>query len=213
MAFKFKLIPRQEAFFEMFNRSANAVVQAARLLNDLLTTYEEVDRKVRHLKDIEHSGDEITHEIYDALNRSFVAPFERDDVGRLASALDDVTDWIEEAGRRMYVYGLGPPTTVSQRFGQILVEQAEAIARAVPHLESRKRAATIRSQMVEIHRLENEADALMDEALGGLYTDVHDIQALIKAIQWSHVYEVLEEATDKAEQVSVVFENILVKSG
>ena len=106
MLSRFRLIPQDERFFDWFNRAAQNNLEAAQLLLDLLEHYEDVDRKARHLKDIEHRGDELTHQMFTALNRTFVTPFDREDIGALASALDDVIDWIEEAAGRLRLYQL-----------------------------------------------------------------------------------------------------------
>ena len=96
MLTRLRLIPQDDRFFDLFNRSAENSLEGARLLNDLLINFVDVERKARHLKDIEHTGDEITHEVFRALNRTFVTPLDREDISHLASALDDVIDWMEE---------------------------------------------------------------------------------------------------------------------
>lgn len=209
----FHLIPRQPRFFEMFRRSADNIVKAADALLELLSNYTDVQRKVRRLKDIERVGDEITHEIFNAMNQSFVTPFDRDDIGRLTTSLDDVLDWIEEGSRRLHIYRITEPTTFALRFSQILSEQAMVIARLMPLLEDLTDQRRIREDIVELHRLENEADDLMEEALSQLFVDVNEVPALIVAVQWKDIYEVLEQATDRAEHVGVAVESILVKHG
>ena len=210
---RFQLIPRQPRFFEMFQQSAGNIHQAAESLLDVLLNYTDMERKVRRIKDIEHQGDEITHAIFKALNQSFVTPFDRDDIGNLTTALDDVLDEIEEAARRLRIYRIAEPTPLSVQFAQIILDQAHVVARLIPRLEDLREQREIRDDIVELHRLENEADDLMEEALAGLYTGVTDVPGLIAAVQWKDIYEVLEGATDRAERVGVVVESILVKSG
>jgi uncharacterized protein len=209
---RFRLIPREEKFFELFAQSARAVLAAARTLHELFEDYTDVERKVRRLKDIEHTGDEVTHAIFNALDKSFVAPFDREDIARLAGALDDVTDWIEEAGKRLYVYRIAEPTQLARRFGRVLLEQGECIERVIPLIDEPKQSGRVREQVVELHRLENEADDLMVEALSTLYDGVSDVPALVDAVKWRDIYTVLEEATDKCEHVGVAIESILVKA-
>lgn len=213
MPFHLRLIPRQERFFDMLRRSADNVLAGTKLLLELLDEREDPARKVRALKDVEHAGDEITHEIFAALDRSFVTPLDRDDIARLASALDDVLDWTEDAARRMHAFGLHEPTSLARRFARVLHDQARSICQAVPLLDDRKKMSTLRTEVVEIHRLENEADALMLEALETLYEGLTDVPAVVRALKWGDVYEVLEEATDKAEHVGVALESILIKTG
>src|SRR5438874_13617361 len=120
----FRMIPQEERFFELFNRDADNVLEGAKALLDLMENYTDVDRKARRLKDIEHSGDEITHEIFAALNRTFITPLDREDIGELAEALDDVLDWTEEVSRRMFIYKIDEPTDLSRRFARVIAEQA-----------------------------------------------------------------------------------------
>lgn len=211
MAFNIRLIPRQERFFDMLRRSADNVSAGTKLLLELMDDRVEPERKVRKLKDVEHAGDEITHEIFAALDRSFVTPLDRDDIARLASALDDVLDWTEDAARRMHAFGLLEPTALARRFARVLHDQAQSICRAMPLLGDRKKMRSIRTEVVEIHRLENEADDMMLEALGTLYEGLADVPAVVRALKWADVYEVLEEATDRAEHVGIALESILMK--
>ncbi len=208
---RLRLIPHDERFFELFNRSAENTLEGARLLKSLLDHPEEIERTARHIKDIEHTGDEITHAIFRALNRTFVTPLDREDIGHLASAMDDVIDWIEEAARRFRLYRMGEPTPLARQFGQVILDQAEQIARSVPLLEARKFADDLQQATQEIHRLENEADDLLAEAVATLYDGVTEVPQLVHAIRWGDIYQLLEDATDKAEEVAVVLQNIAVK--
>src|ERR1700704_2009305 len=110
---RLRLIPRDERFFDLFNRSATNTLEGAQVLYELFTNFVDVGRKARHLKDIEHTGDEITHEVFGALNRTFVTPIDREDISNLASALDDVIDWIEEVARRIYLYRIAQPQAIA----------------------------------------------------------------------------------------------------
>ena len=207
-----RLIPRDGRFFELFKRSADNTLEGARLLNEMLEHCDDLDRKALHLKDIEHTGDEITHEIFRALNRTFVTPLDREDISQLASALDDVIDWIEEAARRMRLYHINETTPLAQRFGRVILDQSEQIAKAIPMLGKAKNAEELERATHEIHRLENEGDDLLAEAIAGLYEGVTEVPQLIKAMRWDDIYQLLEDATDKAEEVAVVLQNIAFKN-
>lgn len=210
----FHLIPRDERFFEKLSSSASNVATGAAALLELIERYDEMEPRVRRLREIEHEGDEITHSIFDALNRSFVTPFDRSDIGRLASALDDVIDAIEEAAKRFAVYRVDAPTELARRFASVIDRQGRMIAGAVPLLESlRRREGELRRHIIELHRLENEADELLSEALSGLYDGVTDVGSLVRAVQWKDIYELLEDATDRAEHVGIALEAIVVKNG
>jgi uncharacterized protein len=170
-----------------------------------------VDRKARHLKAVEHTGDEITHEVFRALNRTFVTPIDREDISHLASALDDVIDWIEEVARRIRLYRIDQPTTISRDFGKVILEQCEHIARAVPLLEVRKNIEAMERSTQEVHRLENEGDDLLADAIATLYDGVTEVPQLIRAMRWDDIYQLLEDTTDKAEGVATVLSNIALK--
>jgi len=209
---RLRLIPQNEPFFALFTRAAENVLEGARLLTDMLERpSEELDRKARHLKDIEHAGDEITRAIFDALHRTFVTPLERDDIAGLATALDDVLDWTEEAGRRMRLYHLTEANPVARRFGAIILQQAELIARAAALLERWKDAEELERIGHAIHRLENEGDDELADAIATLYDGVTDVPQVIRAMRWEDVYRHLEETTDRAEHVASVLQNIGVK--
>src|SRR5438067_10829512 len=122
MLARLRLIPQDDRFFDLFNRSAENNLEGAKLLDDLLINYVDVDRKARHLKAIEHTGDEITHEVFRALNRTFVTPLDREDISHLAGALDDVIDWIEEVARRIRLYRCDEPPPIAPTFGQRILE-------------------------------------------------------------------------------------------
>jgi predicted phosphate transport protein (TIGR00153 family) len=212
MLARLRLIPQDERFFDLFNRAAENTLEGAQVLNDLLNNYVEVDRKARHLKDIEHTGDEITHEVFGALHRTFVTPLDREDISNLASSLDDVIDWIEEVARRIRLYRIDQPTSIACQFGKVILEQAEQIARAVPLLEQRSKADVLQRATQEIHRLENEGDDLLADAIATLYDGVTEVPQLIRQMRWNDVYQLLEDTTDKAENVATVLNNIALKN-
>ncbi len=210
MLARLRLIPQDARFYDMFNRAAENNLEGARLLQDILQNREDVDRKTRRLKDIEHRGDEITHEVFRALHRTFITPLDREDISRLASALDDVLDWIEEAARRLRLYKIGDISDTAVQFGRVLVEQSEQISQATAFLEDRKFPEMERVSQ-EIHRLENEGDDLLADAVASLYDGVTEVPQLIHAMRWGDVYQLLEDATDKAEEVATVLQNIAFK--
>jgi predicted phosphate transport protein (TIGR00153 family) len=211
MPLRFRLIPQDARFFDLFNRGADNILKAAHLLLDILERDEDIDRKARHLEDIEHTGDEITHEVFRALNRAFVTPLDREDISYLASALDDMVDWIEEAGRRIRLYRITEIPPLAQQLGHVIVDQAEQISRVMPLLEAGKFAEELECAIHEIHRLENEADDLLAEALATLYDGVTEVPQLILAMRWGDIYQILEDTTDKGEEVAVALNSITLK--
>ena len=212
MLARLRLIPQDDRFFDLFNRAAENTLEGAQVLDDLLNNYVDIDRKARHLKDIEHTGDEITHAVFGALHRTFVTPIDREDISNLASSLDDVIDWIEEVGRRIRLYRIESPTPIACQFAKVILEQAEQIARAVPLLEQRSQSDVLQRATQEIHRLENEGDDLLADAIATLYDGVTEVPQLIHAMRWNDLYQLLEDTTDKSEAVATVLNNIALKN-
>lgn len=207
-----RFLPRDEQFFTHFNDSAANALETAELLIEIIEFGPDTDRKVRRLRDLEHSGDDITHRVYHALNSTFVTPLDRDDIRDLASMLDDFVDGIEEAGRRIWLYQMGTPTEEARLFGRILVEQAQLLAKGIPDLEQAgKRTAELQRCALELHRLENEADEALNQALAALYDDVTEVPALIRSLRWGEIYALLEAATDNGENIGHLLEGILIK--
>jgi predicted phosphate transport protein (TIGR00153 family) len=209
---RLRLIPRDERFFDLFAQAAANNLAGAEALLDLLERCEDVEGKADRLKALEHRGDELTRQLLQALARTFVTPLDREDIGQLAAALDDVMDWTEEVARRLRIYRVRETTDLARRLGRVLVEQCRALQQAVPLLEDlRHRGAAIEAAAEAVHRLENEADDLAVAALGGLFDGAADVPALVERIRWGDLYETLEEATDKAATVADVLLNIHIK--
>src|SRR5690606_23938466 len=207
-----RFLPRDAQFFTLFREAAANAVETAQVLADMLATMEDVDRKARRLRDLEHRGVEITHQAFHSLNSTFVTPIDREDIRDLASQIDDFVDYIEEAGRRVYLYRISERNERATLFGKVLLEQAQIRAEAVPRLEHSKERDRVLRYPVEINRLENEADDALSQALAVLYDGVEDIPALIRAIRWGELYQLLEDATDRAESVANTMEGIVLKN-
>lgn len=207
-----RFLPRDQQFFGFFRDAAANAAEVAQVLADMLANFEDVERKARRMRDLEHRGDEITHQVFSALNSTFVTPIDREDIRALASQLDDFVDYMEEAGRRLWLYRIDKPTDRAVLFGKILAEQAQIIVEAIPKLEHAKESDAVMRYSVELNRLENEADDNLSRALAALYDDAHDIPSLIKAIRWGELYQMLEDATDRAENIADTMEGIVLKN-
>lgn len=207
-----RFLPRNERFFDFFREAANNAVEVATLLYEALEHPEDAERKVRRLRDLEHRGDEISHQVFNALNRTFVTPLDREDIRALTSKLDDFVDDMEEVGRRIRLYKIARPTEPALLLARIIRDQAGVLAQAVPLLEHTKESEALMRQIVEINRLEDEADDALNQALGGLYDAATDIPSLIQALHWGEIYNLLEEATDRAEDVANTLEAIVIKN-
>ncbi|HWK80820.1 MAG TPA: DUF47 family protein [Thermomicrobiales bacterium] len=210
-----RFLPKDEEFFGFFTDAAANAAEAsailARILDPAGLDEDDLARQVGHLRALEHRGDEISHDVFRALHSTFVTPLDRDDIQHLTTALDDVVDRIDEVGTRFQLYRLGAPTELASRFSRIIVEQAAAIQAVVPLLERvTKHPREIRDAVLTIHRLENEGDDLLNQALAGLYDGVTEVPQLITGLRWGELYQLLEGITDSGEDVADVIEGILI---
>jgi len=201
-----RLIPRESKFFRMFADVSQNLTQGARLLHDILKNPANMEPRLDQLQEIEHRGDEMTHGIITALNQTFITPFDREDIHRLTSSLDDVLDFVNAAGVRLRLYKIKTPPSIAAQFAAMIVEQTDELAQGVSLLEKNK---LVLEHCVEVHRLENEADRLSRNAIADLFDNEKDPIHLIKI---KELYEVLETATDKAEDAANVLETVALKS-
>jgi predicted phosphate transport protein (TIGR00153 family) len=206
------LFPREERFFDLFERNAHNLVEGAKALLMALENPDALDTQRAHLTEVEHWADEVTHQVMAALNRTFVTPLDREDIAGLAHALDDVVDFMEAALTRMVLFHIRTATPLARDLARIILQQTEAIDRAMPLLRQKSDMEGIHDYLVEINRLENEGDRLLEAALGTLYDDVPDMAGLVDRLKWREVYELLETATDRAEDVANVLEAIVLKN-
>ncbi len=206
MKFRMRLTPQNRAFFVLFSRASSNAVEIARLLVELLERFPENTELIRRIKDREHEGDRVTHEVVDLLNRTFVTPFDRDDMYRLAAAIDDVCDHVDEAADNIALYGVRviPPDAKAQ--ADVILRAAMQLDEAVDLLEGFKDS---RAQLTELRALEDEGDRLVREAVAGLFRSGQDP---ISIIRWKDIYEQLEDAVDACENAADVLEAILVKN-
>lgn len=201
-----RLVPRDTKFFDMFAEMAGNITEGAHLLKAILSDFADVEVRVRQLKDIEHRGDEMTHAILVKLNQTFITPFDREDIHELASAMDDVLDFIDAAGERLVMYKITQAPAAAVELADIIIRQSEQLRKAVLMLEKHDNVLDI---CVEINRLENEADQVGRSALAALFEREKDPITLIKM---KELIEVLEIATDKAEDAANVLESVVLKS-
>ncbi len=201
-----RLVPRETKFFDMFAEVSANLTQGARLMVEMLHDFKDIPGQVQKLKDIEHRGDEMTHAIITKLNQTFITPFDREDIHKLASSLDDVLDFLNSAGDRLVLYKIQSAPPEAETLAGLVVKQCEELEKAVKNLEKHDH---VLEHCVEINRLENEADTVSRRAIGRLFEHERDPIALIKL---KELYEVLETATDKAEDAANVLESVVVKS-
>ncbi len=201
-----RLIPKEMKFFQLFTEVANNLMDGARHLHQLLLDPAGMAAKVEHIQEIEHFGDDMTHAIFTKLNQTFITPFDREDIHTLTSSLDDVLDFVNSAATRLILYKIENPPPAAAELAGLIVQQTEALAKAVSVLQ---KPQLVIPHCVEINRLENEADRVSRQAIGHLFENERDPIQLIKI---KELYEVLESATDKAEDAANVLETVALKS-
>lgn len=208
MPIRFPFLPRGDKFFDLFEEGAANLVKIAKLFQEMVEKWEDVGDKVREITELEHTGDDITHRIMANLHRTFFTPLDREDIALLANSLDDVVDFIQAAADAMLVYRTDRPAESAVQLADIIVQAACEIERAMPSLRRQAELRQLLSRCVELNRLENEADRVLRRSLGELFENGTDIVDIIK---WREIYEHMESATDRCEDVANVLEGVALK--
>lgn len=202
---RFRLIPREQSFFDLFEQMANKVKEGADELLDLLKNYSDLQKKTQKILSIEHEGDELTHEVMRRLNTTFITPFDREDIHRLASRLDDVLDHIEGAAEYLRLHKIEQPLPQMISLAETLAQAALTGADAMPGLRKMK---GLDSYWVEINRLENEGDRLYRQTIADLFSGEFNAMDVLK---WKDIIEEIETAIDRLEDVANIIEGIVLK--
>jgi hypothetical protein len=201
------LIPQKREFFERYNQSAQTIVAIADKLVELLERFPDgADDLAAEVKELEHEGDRLTHELVDLLNRTFVTPFDRDDMYRLAGALDDICDHIDEAAGRIVSYGVGEIRLQAREQAQVIRRSAGKLADAVALLEGFQDS---RGHLDELRELEDVGDRILHDSVSSLFMARADP---LEVIRWKDIHESLEEAVDSCGYAANVLEAIVVKN-
>jgi uncharacterized protein len=204
---RFRLIPREEKFYDDFKSMADELRRGARLLEAMLAVDPPLADKAHEIKEVEHKCDFLTHEIIQRLNKTFVTPIDREDIHELARTLDDVMDAIDNAASLIPLYKIDRIRPGARELTRIIIQQCDEIRVAVEALEQRK---GVLERAIEINRLENEADRIHMNAISQLFDEETNPIAILK---WKEIYDLLEEATDACEDVANLLENVVVKHG
>ena len=204
-----KLMPREVAFFDYFEKQSDTIVEGCKALVELFENYTDVPDKTKHIKDIEHKGDSITHECLERLHQTFITPIDRDDIHRLITRMDDILDHAEAVSQRLSIYEIDAIPEDAKQLARVLVFGCERMGKAVRGLRNMRNAPQILAECIEINRIENEADALLREAVAKLFKS-HSSDPLY-VIKWKELYELLESATDKCEDVANTLEGIVLE--
>jgi predicted phosphate transport protein (TIGR00153 family) len=204
---RIKLTPQNREFYSLFGSASRNAVEISRLLVHLLDRFpEDGATLIRQIKDREHEGDRITHDIVDLLNRTFVTPFDRDDIYRLASAVDDVCDHVDEAADNLALYGVKHVPDAARAQADVILRAAIKLDEAVVRLDGFRDA---KEELIELRSLEDEGDRLVRDAVAALFRSGQDP---ISIIRWKDIHEQLEGAVDACENAADVLEAILVKN-
>lgn len=202
----FSFLPKEDQYFALFSQISERIEEASGVLIEMMNDpNNDFSTYTRRIKDIEHQCDQLTHEITTKLNKSFITPFDREDIYTLSVALDDICDYIDAGARAIVMYDIREFNDHSRTLARIIRDLGSQIKGAVSMLN---KPNGINSYFVEIHRLENEADDVYFRAIGALFKDASDP---MKVIKWKELYEILENATDRAESVANIIESIVLK--
>jgi len=204
------VVPQDKVFFDLFDRMARTVVSAADMLVEIVENFakiENVEEQCRAMKEIEHLGDEITHEIYEQLNLTFITPLEPEEISRLASALDDILDYIDGTMQQMYSYGITETDNSMVELAKLVQLSVIEIEKAVNGIRTIKNPTQIEERCIEVNRLENIADNVLGRAI----MDLFKTKDAITIIKLKDIYENLEIATDKCEDAANVLSDIAIR--
>ncbi len=205
---RFSLLPRQDIFFDLLEESGTNLKLAAIQLLDLMENYENVPEKVAEIKRIENAGDSIIHRTMTELHKAFITPLDREDIAVLGERLDDVVDSIEEAARYMVEYHIDTPTESARELRRIIVRCSELVEKSMVLLKTRGgRLRELIPLKDELNELEHEADQVTSRAMGELF----ESYSAVDIIKWKEVYDQLEGATDRCEEIAVILEGIVIK--
>ena len=202
---RFSLVPQQMVFYDLFKEDIANALKAAEAMLDMARDYTNIADKARVIKDIEHDGDTITHEIIRTLNKTFVTPFDREDIYALSTSVDDVVDLIEAAADACVLYQVQDTTQHLQKGAEILVLAVKELQKAFDKLSS---FSGLEEHWIEANSLENQADQIYRKAIGELFSNGHDATDIMR---WKGVYDLLEDANDKCEDIANIIESITIK--
>jgi predicted phosphate transport protein (TIGR00153 family) len=203
-----KIFPKEIDFFEIFDKAASNLTKATSLLVSLMENFDNLEARAKEIYEVEQDGDMLTHDIMKKLNRSFITPIDREDIHALASRIDDILDLVWGGVDRMIVFKIAAPTQEAVELAKDLHQTTEVLQKTIKELRA-KNYSHVQEHCIEINRLENRIDRTFRDALGKLFDDMKDPMLIIK---WKEIYEHLEDASDRCEDVANVLEGIVLKN-
>jgi predicted phosphate transport protein (TIGR00153 family) len=204
-----RFLPKDESFFDQFEKHGSRTVDGCRALLELVTTPGDMVSRAKTISEIESDCDRITHAVVAQLHKTFITPLDRNDIHRLITKMDDVMDYVEAAAERLALYELSVPTPEVGGMAASLLTSAERVLEAVAALRDLKNPEAILAKCVEINRLENQADGQLRAALARLFREEKDPILIIK---WKEIYELIETATDRCEDVANIIEGVVLEN-
>jgi len=207
MGFKEWIIPQDKVFFNLLEQQSILVLDAAELFHDMISKHEITEKNIKKMKKIEHEGDEIVHEMFHKLNKTFITPIDHEDISKLTSTYDDILDYIDAVANKIYLFKIENPDGVIKDFADIIVKEVKEVNNALGHMRKIKQEQ-VEEIFKEVHKLENEADDLCDNAIAKLVQEKDAVKILI----FKDIYEFLENITDKCEDVCLVIQDIVMKN-
>ena len=204
-----RLLPHDASFFTLFEQQGKKTVEGCRAFLEMVENPPNLEIQAERVKQIEHECDEITHAVVEGLHKTFITPIDRNDIYTLITRMDDIMDLVEAASERVWLYELRTMTPEVGDLARCLVTSAEHVLGAVTGIRSLKKANAIQEHCVEINRLENVADKILRSALARLFRDEKDP---IMVIKWKEIYETLESATDRCEDVANIIEGVVLEN-
>ena len=205
-----RFLPRETSFFDFFEQHAALTIEGTKELLSLVTTGANIPTKCRRISDIEHETDTITHRCVEALHKTFITPIDRDSIHRLITRMDDVMDFVEAAAERIDLYELTVMTPDVRDLADVLHRATQQVEAAMRGLRAMKEPQSTLKICIDINRLENEADAILRRSVARLFKEEKDPIIVIK---WKEVYENMENATDRCEDVANIIEGVILEHG
>jgi predicted phosphate transport protein (TIGR00153 family) len=203
-----RLLPRETSFFDYFEEHATLTIEGTKEFLSMVSTATNIPAKCRRISDIEHETDTITHRCVEALHKTFITPIDRDQIHRLITRMDDVMDYVEAASERIELYEITTMTSDVRDLADVLHRSAQKVELAVRGLRNLKNTQATLKLCIDINRLENEADAILRRSVARLFKEEKDPIVIIK---WKEIYENLEDASDRCEDVANIIEGVILE--
>jgi len=204
-----QFFPKNEKFFDLLDIASDKISRGIGLLKDMMLDLSDAEEKAKRIKDVEHEADEITHETIARLHKTFVTPIDREDLHSLITQLDDILDFIDSVSERTFLYGVKTSTPEAMELVEVLENTIKEVVKGVTSLRNMKHSEEVLSICIEINRLENRGDTVYRAAISNLFKSSMELSEIIK---WKDIYEMLESAIDRCEDIANILEGIVLKN-